>query len=154
MAQSLSFPSTSVNLELPLLFAGQAQKEFVLNHALAALDSFATGVVKDVRSEPAGDEKNGQCFLVSGQATGSWIDRHDNIALRVGDGWHFVAPQDGMTVFDQERQLRLVYNSGWLAPASLALPAGGTVVDIAARAANTQLVEILRDVSVLPPSIA
>lgn len=152
MASPISFPSTTPNTALPLLFSGQAQKEFTLNQALAILDSLIGAIVEAVRSAPPADPAEGVVYLVAASATGGWAGHSDELAARIGGDWHFVAPREGMVVFDRELGRRLFYRSQWQEAALPAIAQGGSVVDAEARAALAQLIGALQDLGLLPQS--
>jgi len=149
MAQPIIFPSTTPNLELPLLYSGQAQKEFTLNQAFAALDAIAGKTVEGVFSAPPSDAAEGLCYLVGPGASAEWSDCSDCIAVRIAGGWHFVAPQEGFEVFDRSIDQKRVFRTGWEAGTAPAEPAGGSVVDAEARAAIVQLISAMQMAGVI-----
>ena len=152
MADPTSFPSTTVNVALPLLFSGQAQKEFFLNQALATLDAIILWSVENTLSTPPINPQEGHCYLVSSNASGDWQGHDDQIAARVGGAWHFVGPVDGMEIFDRSLGQRLFFRTSWEAAAAHQEPAGGTVVDAEARAAIGEILNTLRNLGILPNS--
>lgn len=144
MAVSISFPSTTRNLDLPLLFSGQAQKEFSLNQAFTIVDAMLQrGVVSSLNTPPSPAEE-GDCYRVLSGATGEWLGHEDSLAIRIGGAWHFVTPKAGMTIFDQTSEQMLLFNAGWVTATGPANPTGGATVDTEARAAISELVEALR----------
>lgn len=152
MASPISFPSTTPNTTLPLLFSGQAQKEFTLNQALAIIDALLGGIVEATRSAPPAEPVEGTCYLVGGNATGEWTGQSDKIAARIAESWHFTAPREGMSVFDREQGRRLVFRDQWQGADLPPMPEGGTVIDAEARAALAQVITALQAAGVLPPS--
>ena len=72
MANPIAFPSTTNRLSLPLLFAGQAQKEPFINHALSAIDALLTGVIDDSLASPPGSPPEGARYRVLENASGEW----------------------------------------------------------------------------------
>ncbi len=144
MADPIHFPSTTPSMDIPLLFVGQAQKDFFINQAFSIIDALATRAVSGVLPEPPADPIEGQCFLVGQAPTADWFGHTDKIACRIGGSWHFIDPVEGMEVFDQSAQRRLVYMSQWAGAPSIAEPAGGTVVDVEAREAISALILALK----------
>lgn len=149
MSDPVFFPSTTPRLGLPLLAAGQAQKEFFLNQALFLLDALHPRAVKASQPAPPPNPMAGDCYRVTAPASGTWAGQADCIAVLVAGDWQFVAPAQGMALFDLARGHLLVFRSGWtLAPCPLA-PVGGSVIDTEARAALAALLAALRDIGIL-----
>ncbi len=149
MSDPIIFPSTTPVVGLPLLIAGQAQKEFYVNQALCLLDALHPHAVKASQSAPPTSAGDSDCYRVTGPATGAWAGREDCIALMIAGAWHFIAPVQGMALFDHAADYLLVFRSEWKRAQAPAQPAGGTVVDIEARAAIGALIQALRTVGVL-----
>lgn len=153
MSSPLIFTSSTPNIGLPLLVAGQAQKEFFVNQALGILDALSRNIVVASQSSPPATAREGDSFRVTAPASGAWAGCEDHIAIRIGEDWHLIAPQDGIRVFDVAAEQTLHYRSGWLAAEAPALPVGGQVVDVECRATLNQLIQALRDFAILGPSI-
>jgi hypothetical protein len=152
-------------LALPLLAAGQAQKEVAHNEALLRLDMLAQGVVESADlATPPGAPASGQCWIVAAGATGDWSGRDDAIAGWSDNGWRFAPPAPGWSawVIDRDRTMRFG-GSGWAddpvrddgyfvgdervlaaRQAAIADPSGGTTVDSEGRAALAALLAALR----------
>ena len=152
MAEALNFPSTTPNTGAPLLFSGQAQREFVLNQALSTIDALMAGAVEASLIAAPEIASDGQCFRISANATGEWQNKDDQIAIRIGGGWHYVEPQDGLEVYDKTAGQKLLYKSGWMTAAAPALPAGGGVIDTELRAVFGELIQALQNVGVFTDS--
>ena len=152
MSDPIAFPSTTPALGLPLLIAGQAQKELFVNQALCLLDSLHDRTVASSRSAPPASPTEGSCFRVITPASGAWSGRDDHLAVMIGGDWHFIAPREGMQVFDQEAGHQLVFRTGWKHAAAPAAPNGGTVVDTEARTAIGVLIQALLTVGVCSSS--
>ncbi|MDP5104263.1 MAG: DUF2793 domain-containing protein [Erythrobacter sp.] len=133
---------------------GQAQKEFFVNQALAILDTLhaRTVIASQPASPPASDD--GECFRVTAPATGAWEGCEGHLAIQIGGDWHFGVPREGMQVFDIEADTSLFFKVGWQAAIRPANPANGTTIDTEARAAIEQLINVLHDFGILPPSSA
>lgn len=151
MSDPIAFPSITPALGLPLLVAGQAQKEFFVNHALCLLDALHARAVVASQTTPPASPDEGDCYRVTAPAGAAWVGREDSLAILVGGDWHFVAPRAGLLVFDQTVGHVLVFRSGWQRPAAPQEPSGGSVVDTEARAAIAMLIQTLVATGALAP---
>ncbi len=149
MTEPMSFPATTPNAGLPLLFAGQAQKEFFVNQALAILDALAPGAVVATLSAPPAAPSEGACYRVAGPSSGEWDMKEEQLAVHIGGSWHFVAPAEGMALYDRAAGHWLCFRSGWQNAPAPVLPAGGSVVDTEARAALALLVQSLQAIGLV-----
>ena len=148
MSVPISFPSTTANYSLPLLFTGQAQKEFSLNQSLSIIDAMLTPTVSASLSTPPTNAAEGECFRVAAPTDGEWLAHDNDIAIRLGGAWQFVQPQDGLTVFDRLDGAFWHFNSGWKSASEPAAPTGGSVIDSEVRAALSELIQALRNLGV------
>ncbi|MEM7688580.1 MAG: DUF2793 domain-containing protein [Pseudomonadota bacterium] len=149
MANPITFSSTTPNAGLPLLFSGQSQKEFFINQSLETIDALLSKAVESSSSAPPSDPGDGACYLVAPDATAEWSGRADHIAVRIAGGWHFVAPTEGMELYDRATEQTLIFRSQWIRSAAPTNPAGGTVIDTEARTAIIGLIEALKSAGVL-----
>lgn len=149
MSELVIFSSTTPVVGLPLLVPGQAQKEFFLNQALSILDALQPQAVAASQSVPPSAVEDSACFRVTSPAVQEWAGHENSIAVGIGGDWHFVAPCEGMQVFDCEAGQWLVFRSEWRGAAAPVLPASGSIIDTEARTALTQLIEALRDLGIL-----
>lgn len=152
MTQPIVFTSATPNIGLPLLIAGQAQKEFFLNQALGILDALHRHAVVASQPVPPADPGEGDCFRVTAPAQQAWEGCEDHLAVRIGGGWHFITPRVGMRLFDIAADTTLFFHSGWQIAAVPTDPANGTVIDVEARAAVSQLIDALRESGIFAPS--
>lgn len=148
MSVPISFPSTTPNFQLPLLFAGQAQKEFFFNQAISLVDALGSNCVVSSAHTPPAAPIDGECYRVSAPGENDWFGHDDEIAVRIGGTWHFVTPYVGMAVFDRAADTLIHYKAGWNAAVEPLAPSGGTTVDLEARAALSELIEALRNLGV------
>ncbi|WP_439532105.1 DUF2793 domain-containing protein [Polymorphobacter sp.] len=159
--------SLSIRHKLPLLVAGQAQKEVTHNEALAAIDrALQLAVVsRSVTAPPAAVA--GDSYLVPAGASGAWAGEEGRIALFDGVGWVFSDPVTGTAVWVADEQGSIVWNGGWssgwpvsalmvgerllfgVATAEIAEPVGGSIVDVEARACLGALLSALRSQGVI-----
>lgn len=149
MNDPATFSDTTSRHALPYLFAGQAQKEFTINEALAKIDVLLhSAVIARATSQPAAPVA-GDCLLVTGPANGEFAGNEDRIASWDGQQWTFLDPSEGMVVFDRSNGTRLVYSSGWLEAPTVGAPSGGTNVDTEARDTIAALADALRSFGII-----
>lgn len=107
-------------LGLLLMATNQSQKEEVFNRAIVALDAVLVGVIDiNYASEPS-SYSNGDSYIVSSSgASGSFTGKEKNIAYYF-NGWKFIAPQEGLSVWVNSQGAQYVYNgTSWVKGASL-----------------------------------
>lgn len=156
---------STARFALPLIAAGQAQKDVAHNEALAALDLIAQAAVGGVGVDmPPASPAMGACWIVGAAPTGAWSGHPGALAGWTEGGWRFVAPREGMTAWvgGADGFARFVGGAwvvGSLAGATLTLggsqvvgprrpaiadPAGGAIVDTEARAGLSAVLTALR----------
>ena len=150
MADPIAFTSASPRFGLPLLFSGQSQKEFYVNQAHLLADALLHPVVSGIANAPPATPTEGQSWIVSTAPTGAWIGHANAVATYAGGAWTFVAPQNGMRVFDSAAKQDIRYRNGWIRALATPAPTGGTTVDTNARTAIVQLIAALVQAGVLP----
>ena len=150
---------------LPLLVAGQAQKEIFHNEALAAIDGALHPCVEGAPlAEPPPSPFVGQVWIVSAEAGGDWAGQSDSLAVWTSGGWRFVAPVPGLLAWNKisgvwMRWTGAVWSEGTLPATALVIggqqvvgprlqevpsPSGGTIIDAEARAAIDGLIATLK----------
>ena len=156
---------TSARLNLPLLQAGQAQKEFTHNEALTAIEALVQPVAETLGDDaPPATPAAGQCWIIGSAPGGDWAGHAGALAMSSDGGWRFTPAFDGMTVWvaasglfahrrggawalgdEQATALSIggVQVVGAQQPA-IAGPSGGTLVDTEARAGVTAIIMTLR----------
>lgn len=150
MTDPISFPSATPRHSLPLLFAGQSQKEFYVNEAHALCDALLHAACEGEAVAPPASPAEGECWLVASGASGEWAGEDGKLAARQAGNWLFIAPGDGMRLFDRATGQILLYRAGWQRPAAPAEPNGGSVIDTEARTAIAELISSLSEAGVLP----
>lgn len=155
---------TTTRLALPLLAAGQAQKELTHNAALAALDTLVQPIVQSCGDNtPPSSPSPGQSWIVGVSPGGAWAGRADAIATWRAGGWEFLIPQEGHSFWIADESLWAFYSGAWtigeMTAATLkiggnpvvgsrqpaiASPTGGATVDSEARTALTAILVALR----------
>lgn len=150
---------------LPMLFAGQAQKEMFHNEALVLIDALMQGQVESADAAvPPGAPGPGQCWVVAAGAGGAWAGQERNLACWSEGGWRFVTPRAGLRLWVSDRNCSIVHDgSEWrdamvradglyvdnqqvvgAREAAIPAPAGGTVTDMEARNAIGAILNALR----------
>lgn len=156
--------SETARWALPLLTAGQAQKEMTHNEALAVLDLLTDASVVAVgTTTPPASPAAGQCWIVGGAPVGAWSGQAGALAGWTAGGWRFAAAREGMTVWSEADGCRAAYaGGGWRIGTvaateltiggqrvvgarrpAIAAPAGGATVDAEARTAIGRIVAAL-----------
>ncbi|NWK98040.1 hypothetical protein DM806_20720 [Sphingobium lactosutens] len=150
---------------LPLLYAGQAQKEVFHNEALALVDALLHGVAEsaDLAAPPAAPAIGG-CWIVAAAASGEWSGRTGMVACWTEGGWRFVAPRAGLSLQIADRGHALFHDgTAWRASTirvdglylnddrvvgerMAAIPdvGGGGVIDLEARLTISAILTALR----------
>ncbi|MBC2665041.1 DUF2793 domain-containing protein [Novosphingobium flavum] len=151
MSDPITFDSVSPRLGLPLLFAGQAQKEAFVNEALSILDGLSHAAIEAEQAAPPAAPLDGQAWLIASGASDDWSGRAGQVALRQGGQWLYVAPRDGMRLLNAAtgQDLRRV-GGAWRKATALAPPSGGTVVDAEARNAIAAIFSAMQQAGIFP----
>ncbi|EDL49046.1 DUF2793 domain-containing protein [Erythrobacter sp. SD-21] len=149
MTQTADFLYATPRHALPILFAGQAQKEFTVNEALARIDLLLHPAVSGSLSAPPEEPITGDCYLVANDATGAFAGQDGAIAGWDGNQWTFVAPRNGMRLYDNTSLQVRHFIGSWTSVATPVEPNGGSVIDLEARATITELVDALKTLGVL-----
>lgn len=157
---------STARLALPLLAAGQAQKELWHNEALALVDlALAAGVKGLELDAPPVDPEPGDAWVVGPEPTGVWAGHPGALAGWTAGGWRFVPPFEGLSVWLHGQKLHARFtDGGWstgevrarhvlvdgtpvLGPQrpAIADPAGGATVDAEARSALAEVLGALRE---------
>ncbi|MBX3593720.1 DUF2793 domain-containing protein [Sphingomonas sp.] len=157
--------SDSPRFALPLLNAGQAQKEVSHNEAIVLIDAMlAPSAIAAGINVPPDTPEPGQCWIVGTAPTGAWAGWAEALAMWTDGGWRFVSPRLGLRITMEGNGLVAAYgDAGWsigvLAGSALriggdqvvgarlsaiAAPAGGSTVDVEARAAIDSILFALR----------
>lgn len=157
--------TTSDRFALPLLQAGQAQKELTHNEALALIDMLLHAQVESMTvATPPGGAAVGQCWVVAAGGTGTWVGHDGHLACLTSGGWRFVAPRKGLGVScvadgrtyshdgtiwqpDPVRPDGLYISGSRVVAArqaAIADPTGGSVTDTQARTAISAILTAMR----------
>lgn len=150
---------------LPLLFAGQAQKELFHNEALTRIDMLLHGQVQsaDLGEAPA-TPSIGECWIVGADASGEWAGQQGAVACWTEGGWRFAPAAAGLALWVVDRGYAMHHDgAAWRSGAcrsdglyvndvrvvgdrmgAIGNPSGGSVIDGQARAAIDAILNILR----------
>ena len=155
----------TARLALPLLQPGQAQKEATHNEALTLLDLAVQASVTAVGTNvPPVAPTAGSAWIVGAAPTGGWAGQARAVAGWTASGWRFLAPREGMTVWSVADGQSARFGAGaWtlgvLAGSRVSIggvdvvgarrgavpdPAGGTLIDVQARASIGAILAALR----------
>lgn len=99
---------------------------------------------------PPANPEEGQCWLVGSNPAGEWAGQSGNLAGWISGTWLFATPQEGLRVIDKSIRQVIFFANGWQRLAAPAIPSGGQIADVEARAAIGDLVETLRNAGILP----
>jgi len=137
------FDTRTPRFDLPLLFAGQAQKEGFVNEVTARIDALLHCAVEAELATPPATPAEGQSWLIAISPTGDWSGRPGQIASRQSGNWLFAVPQPGMRVFNRGTGQTAFYNGSWQTASRPVSPSGGATVDVEARDAIAALIGCL-----------
>lgn len=155
---------TTPRLALPMLYAGQAQKELTHNEALLAIDSLLHLAVRGVAGTPPVAPAPGDCWIIAIAATGAWAGREGQIAAWSTGGWRYHLPREGMSAWSIAEQVTRRWQAGaWsqgeisatglrigevqvvgARQPAIAAPTGGLTIDEQARAALDEMLAAMR----------
>lgn len=108
----------TLNLQLPLMQAAQAQKHVTHNEALQHIDAVLglklQGIAQDI---PPTAPLAGQVWATGTAPEGDWQGQADALAVKLAEGWLFVPAKEGMLAWDLTSERLLVRQSAVWAPA-------------------------------------
>nr|WP_298899448.1 DUF2793 domain-containing protein [uncultured Altererythrobacter sp.] len=114
MTQPIDFTTSTARFSLPLLFQGQAQKEFYFNEAKSLVDTLLFPVVKGESSLAPASPVEGEAWLVAIGASGGWLGQDHSIAISIAGSWNFIQPGEGMVVFDKAAGQTVRFANAWI----------------------------------------
>lgn len=163
---------TAPRTALPLLAAGQAQKEITHNEALLRLDGLVHPALESrFLTTPPTAPTSGQLWLVPTGATGAWANNIGQLALWTDRGWRFVPVPAGFFAYARA-EFQFVWYDGsfWhngdlpvssitiggkavvqAQGAAILAPTGGTVIDTQARTTIGSILSALRAHGLIAP---
>ena len=149
---------------LPLLEAGQAQKEIAHNEALSLLDLVVQPCVEAVGlNAPPDAPQPGQAWIIGMHPIGAWAGHASALVGWTDGGWRFLAPREGLAVWSRAEQCRSEWDgTTWRTGrvlarelvvdgkkvigsqrSAIAIPVGGQVIDNEARNALIAVISAL-----------
>ena len=152
MSDPITFDSVTPRLALPLLFAGQAQKEFTVNEALLRADLALHCTIEGEAAVPPANPLAGQAWLVAANPTGAFVGHAAAIAGFTANGWRFIAARTGLRIYDKASLCFRHYTDSWQRCVIPAAPSGGTTIDQEARTAFGNLLAKLVSAGILATS--
>ena len=152
MSDPIVFDSATPRLALPLLFAGQAQKEFTVNEALLRADLALHCTIEGEQAAPPASPVAGQAWLVAAGPTGTFAGHAAAIAGFTANGWRFIAARAGLRVYDRSAGCFRHFTDSWQRGVVPATPTGGTTIDQEARTAIGNLISKLVNAGILATS--
>jgi hypothetical protein len=155
-------------LGLPLIAAGQSQKDVTHNEAVLALDRMvALAAVSRTQLAPPVTASPGEIQIVPAGGAAAWGHPEGSLAQWQGAGWQSQMPRNGQLALVEDEGLMLLYRNGWQAlfpvlglqidgrtvlaapPVAISSPAGGTTVDVEARVVLNALLSALVDQGII-----
>lgn len=103
------------NLKMPLLVQSQANKELVHNEALIIIDALLNNnvIIKGINTPPQ-NINNGDLYIIGSSPTDDFLDHAGELAFYF-NGWHFIQPKAGLTLFVMAELKIYVYTgSSWI----------------------------------------
>ena len=155
----------TARFELPLIQVGQGQKELTHNEALHRLDRFMhLSVVSRSAAAPPISPPAGAIWIVPAGASGAWTGFAGKLAEWNGSAWRMTESQSGTLCWIADEAILAVFganiwNADFLPVSGLRIgsaeifgapraevmePAGGSVIDVQARAVIGLLLGYLR----------
>lgn len=152
-------------LGLPLLAAGQSQKELIHNEALGLIDLAVQACAESADlTAPPETPAIGQCWIVAVGAAQDWSGRDGALAAWTEGGWLFAMPAAGWRAWVKDRGHMMHFDTGGWADspargdgyyvaglrvvgarqAAIADPSGGSSPDPEARAGLAAVLAALR----------
>lgn len=106
---------TTKRIKLPYIVASQAQKEVTHNEALELLDILLHPVAITIDNSPKEPVEAGDCYIVGERPQDKWKGKPNHLAYYT-QGWNFIEPFEGLTVWVRDEEKRYTYNgTKWLA---------------------------------------
>lgn len=149
MSDPIVYSDRSARHQLPLLFAGQAQKEIFVNEAFLAIDALSHPVLSGEGQAPPTSPAAGETWFVMESALGEWGGHDGELAYWTGDRWLFSTPPKGMIAFDEAKDAYRFCGQTSSFASTPAEPTGGPVIDAEARATIVALMQELRKIGIL-----
>lgn len=106
----------TANLALPYILPSQAQKHVTHNEALQRLDAAVQLTVQQELTAPPTAPSEGDCYLVLPGASGAWVGKNGQLAMRQDAAWLYLTPKRGWcALFRETGDLRSFDGAAWQA---------------------------------------
>jgi len=149
---------TTSRYGLPLLVAGQGQKDLTHNEAIEAMDALLQPLLLGrAPTSPPASNVAGDAWLIPANAEGEWGGKSGVVAVWTSGGWRYRAPAERFTAWlkSENRRIRKTA-TGWRDEApfeggrvAIAEPSGGTMIDVEARSILALLLAQLAEVGLI-----
>lgn len=155
-------------LALPLIVAGQSQKDVTHNEAVLALDRLVgLAVVSRSLTVPPAVPATGSCYIVPAGSAAAWGQPAGSLMHWEGTAWLAQMPRDGQIASVADEAIVVVYLGGWrsnfpvagltiagravlaASPVAVALPSGGASIDSEARSVLAAVVLAMQQQGIL-----
>jgi hypothetical protein len=144
------YDSRTARFDMPLLFAGQAQKEGFVNETIARIDALLHGAIEGELTAPPASPADGQAWLVGTGASDAWLGQAGKIAARQAGNWLFFTPRDGIKLLNRASGQEMRFFTSWKSATRPSLPSGGTTIDAEARTSLAAILAALTTAGIVP----
>ena len=118
--------STSPNLTLPYIVAGQAQKHITVNENLRRLDAvIQLSVISAGITTPPSAPQDGERYIIPTTATGDWAELGNQIAAWQDGAWTIIQPRTGWLAWVEASNEVLVFSASEWRPLSVSSTGSG-----------------------------
>lgn len=105
--------ATTNHLGITTVSAAQSQKEVTINNAIKQIDALLNSGVEDMtHTAPPMSPVEGTNYIIAATATGAWAGLEDYIALYYDSGWHYIEPNQGAMIWNNDDSSMYVYDNG------------------------------------------
>jgi hypothetical protein len=99
------------HLGIALVEQAQAQKEVTVNEAVIRLEALLNnGAIDNQLNTPPVSPADGDVYLVPNGATGAWSGEDQAIAFYTFGSWQFITPREGVALWVQSAEQRMIYD--------------------------------------------
>lgn len=149
MPDSFAYSTATPRNGLPLLFAGQSQKEATVNEALLTIDLLLGAAVESVVTVPPITPSVGQMWIIGSDATAAFNGRDNYLAAWTEGGWRFLQPYAGLRIHDRTASAQRIFDGVWKIANAPDAPNGGAIVDSEARASIVAILQALKTACII-----
>ncbi len=108
--------SRTVNLQLPLVQASQAQKHVTVNEAFGLVDGLAQLTLASLTvGSPPITAVDGTAYAIPAGASGTWAAEAGKVAIASNGGWVYASPRTGWRGWVTDAGCTVIHDgSGWV----------------------------------------